>query len=93
MLITYFVIGVLLVWAFGIAKPTRWLYARIFDGCDFCVGVWVFSLLAWPFYVPSTMLMGIPYMPVASEFVCGVAASFAVHIFRIGWAVRFNNDN
>ena len=54
--------------------------------CDFCLGFWVFSLLAWALEIN---LLAPVYIPVLSESMSGLIASFFVHIARIGWTTKF----
>lgn len=59
--------------------------------CDLCLGVYVFTLLAWAYKLDILQLLGLFYVPVLSEILSGMFLSFMVYIFRIGWNERFSN--
>ena len=90
-LVAFAVLGRLLTWVL----QTNGLTARLWKlhpiltelgECDFCLGCWLFTALAFPFGIN---LLAPVYVPVASEFVSGVATAFVVHLARIGWTARF----
>lgn len=90
-LIAYLVAGRVLVWALGwtpLLDPLR-KYKKVQEllECDFCLGFWVYSLLAF-FFKPR--IVKEVKTPVVREFITGLLVSFAVHVFRVGWEVRFN---
>ena len=59
--------------------------------CDLCLGVWVFTFLAWMMKVDLLSLLGFPkYVPFVSELVTGSVTSFTVHLLRLGWNSRFD---
>ncbi len=64
------------------------LHAKLIElrDCDFCLGFWVFGLLAWALGIN---LIAPVYIPVLSEALSGLLASFAVHVFRLGWEMKF----
>ena len=89
-LIAFFLLGGFLVWVVSVTRPLTWLW-QMFDGCDFCFGVWVFFWLSlWWHSLTLTMLSDFYYLPFVSELVFSVVASFIVHIFRMGWRSRFH---
>jgi hypothetical protein len=85
------VLGGLLVWTLQTSGPTRRIwklhsFLSELGGCDFCLGCWVFSLLAWPLGVNVVAPI---YVPVLSEVVTGITFSFVAHLTKIGWKVRW----
>lgn len=58
--------------------------------CDFCLGVWVFSFMA--FFVKIDLLteFGFFYVPFVSEVVTGMFTSLFVHLVRLGWHTKFD---
>lgn len=72
----------------GLIRPIFSLHSKLVElrDCDFCLGFWVFSLLAWAFGIN---LLDPVYIPGLSEVLSGLAASFAVHLIRIGWESQF----
>jgi hypothetical protein len=84
-------VGGLLVWTLQTSGPTRRIwqlhpFLGEFGGCDFCMGCWVYALLAWPLAV--NVLTPV-YVPVVSEVVTGIVFSFVAHLTKIGWKVRW----
>jgi hypothetical protein len=72
----------------GLTRSIFDRYAKLKElvDCDFCLGFWIFSLLAWAFGIN---LLAPVYIPVLSEAASGLIASFFVHIARIGWTTKF----
>jgi len=60
--------------------------------CDLCSGVWLYGLLSFFMGVSLLTLLGLSYIPVASELITGGVVSFIVHIFSIGWRDKFSPD-
>jgi hypothetical protein len=86
-LIAYAVVGRLLIWVWQTSGPTTriWkLHPFLTEQaeCDFCVGCWVYIALAFVF---QQNFLAPVYVPVLSEFVTGLIASFVAHIASIGW--------
>ena len=84
-------LGRLTIWAIqinGLTRPIISRYAKLQElvDCDFCLGFWVFSLLAWALGIN---LLTPVYIPVFSEAATGLIASFFVHMARIGWTTKF----
>ena len=84
-------LGRLLVWVTQTSGPTRrfWRlhpFLAELGACDFCVGCWVFSLLAWPLRVN---LLAPVYVPVLSEVLTGIAFSFVSHLVSQGWRAKW----
>jgi hypothetical protein len=86
MIVAYLLLGRLITWAVSIAKPTQRLWV-LFEGCDFCLGVWVYFVLT-PWFEPR-FLDPVPYVPVVYELATSLLASFVMHVLRIGWQVKF----
>lgn len=87
----FLLVGRLLIWLAQIAGALRWFWklhpilGELRD-CDLCLGVWVYLFLAcvWP------MDFGLfRYTPILSQLVVGAISSFAMHLLRLGWNVRF----
>jgi hypothetical protein len=57
-------------------------------GCDFCLGVWIYSILSLLFSLDA---FGgyIIYIPIINNIVTGIFTSFVVWIFCDGWKARF----
>lgn len=56
-------------------------------GCDLCLGVWVYSILAYLLQVNFFQELG--YTPIIFECITGGFASFVMHIFSLGWNTKF----
>ena len=88
----YFAIGRLVIWLLQIAGPLEKLWQlhpklRELRECDLCLGFWVYTALALWFrfnWLPDVM-----YIPVLSEALTGGAASFIMHLIRLGWSAKF----
>lgn len=57
--------------------------------CDFCLGFWVFSILAYALHIDFIKESFCVYIPVLNEALTGLIASFMVHVFSIGWQTKF----
>jgi hypothetical protein len=84
-------LGRLAIYALQVNGLTRKLFSLSatlteLRDCDFCLGFWIFSLLAWALGIN---LLAPVYIPVLSEAASGLIASFFVHIARIGWTTKF----
>ena len=89
--IAFGVLGRLVVWTLqvnGLIAPIFNLHPKLQEmrQCDFCLGFWVFSLLAWAF---TRNLLDPIYVPILSESLTGLVASFVAHLARIGWESKF----
>ena len=85
------VLGRLLVWTLQTSGPTRRLWKlnellTEFGDCDFCMGCWVYSLMAWGFGIN---LIDPLYIPAFSEIATGIAFSFIAHLAALGWKSRW----
>lgn len=56
-------------------------------GCDLCLGVWVYFLLAW--FLNVNVLYEYVYVPVLSWIITGIITSFLVWLIMTGIATRF----
>ena len=88
------VLGRLLVWVFQTSGPTKriWkLHSLLaeFGECDFCLGCWIYALLAWLF---SINLLEPIYVPALSEIITGIAFSFISHLAAMGWKARWGYE-
>ncbi len=94
LVVAYLLLGRLFTWTLQVASPIRYftdrtkLTTELFE-CDFCLGVWVF----W--FVSSWMEVDFIYeLPPVFEpfnyFVTALISSFIVHVFRIGWEIKFH---
>ena len=85
------VLGRLVIWALqtsGLLSPIwerHWILTELRE-CDYCLGVWIFAGLA---AILRVNLLEPDYFPVVSETITGIAASFAVHLARVGWNTKF----
>jgi len=53
--------------------------------CNLCLGVWVYS-----FWVASFQMYPVnDYVPIATEFAFGAAASFIMYLLELGWKTQF----
>jgi hypothetical protein len=50
--------------------------------CDLCLGVWVYTVLAFFF---KANIYDVFYFPVISELLTGITTSFIMHVFSVGW--------
>lgn len=57
--------------------------------CDFCSGVWGYTILSYFMQLDLLQPLGFSYVPLLSELVTGVVISFVMHIFIMGWKTRF----
>lgn len=88
--LAYLVLGRLIVWTAQTSGPTRKLWALTpfleeLGACDFCLGCWIFPVLAWLFGVNLTGF----YIPVVTEAITGIATAFGMHLVRLGWQAKF----
>jgi hypothetical protein len=91
-LIDYIVVGRILIWALQntplLDGARRHPKVQELLNCDFCLGVWVFSILAiW--FKPGIIPKKLPWSVQCAA--TGLVVSFATHLARIGWEVRFGN--
>lgn len=90
-LVGMLVLGRVIIWTAQTSTPTKWLWTKHavlteLGDCDFCLGFWVYFVLAT---VLRVNLLDPIYFPFVSEFTTAVAVSFAVHLARIGWTMKF----
>jgi hypothetical protein len=57
--------------------------------CDFCAGVWSYSILSYVMQLSLLEDFGFSYFPFVSELVTGVFVSFLVHLLVLGWKTKF----
>jgi len=93
-IVTMAVLGRLLVWVLQTSGPTKRLWKlhpllTELGECDFCMGVWVYVLLAFPFRVN---LMSPIYFPFLSEIITGVAFAFVSHLASLGWRQKWGYE-
>lgn len=90
-LIIFFAVGRLLVWTLQTSGPTRKIWERSkflteLASCDFCMGCWIFPFLVVIFDIN---FMSPIYVPIFTEIVTGIAASWITHIARIGFMNQY----
>uniref|UniRef100_A0A6H1ZAU1 DUF1360 domain-containing protein n=1 Tax=viral metagenome TaxID=1070528 RepID=A0A6H1ZAU1_9ZZZZ len=80
--------GRLTIYALQKFPPVRniWFLFELVS-CDFCLGVWVYSVLSG--LMRWVLFQDMYYVPIISEILTGISISFLVHIFAIGWQSRF----
>jgi hypothetical protein len=93
---TYCVVGRILIYIIQKAslsylpliKSDKWkgFLTQLF-GCDLCLGVWIYTLLAW--FLNVNVLYEYVYVPVISEIITGMITSFLVWLVRNGWSSQF----
>jgi len=93
--IVFGVLGRLAIWTLqvnGLVGPIFNLHPKLRElrECDFCLGFWVFGLLAWAL---GRNLLEPTYIPVLSEALTGLVASFLAHLARLGWESKFGTVN
>lgn len=54
--------------------------------CDFCLGVWVYSVL---FFLTGTWFENVSFIPILSPLLIGTFASFLMHLISLGWRTKF----
>lgn len=91
-LVGMLVLGRLVIWTAQTSGPTVKLWTlhptlTALGECDFCLGFWVYLALA--VVIPIEQMWEPLYFPVISEVVTALAASFGVHLARIGWTMKF----
>ena len=72
---------------FPLARDIKGRFFAELISCDFCLGVWVYSVLSG--LTRWVLFKDMFYVPVCSEILSGIVISFLVHIFAIGWQSRF----
>lgn len=85
------VLGRLTTWAVQTSGPTKRLWSlnpflAELGECDFCIGFWVYLALG---PIMGVNFLEPDYFPFVSEVVTAIAASFGVHLARIGWTMKF----
>lgn len=85
-------IGTLIIWTIQQFPLThylssKWVLLEKLFNCRFCLGVWVFWILAILF--DMNLLDGTFYVPIFSHLVTGVCMSFIMYLIGMGWNARF----
>ena len=93
-IITLAVVGRLLVWVLQTSGPTKKIwklhpFLTELGECDFCLGCWVFSAMA---YIFGFNLLDPIYVPVLSEVVTGILVSLISHLAALGWKQRWGYE-
>jgi hypothetical protein len=90
--IAFVVVGRILIWALQttplLDRVRRVPKLQELLDCDFCLGFWVFSILAL-LYRPRVLSNEAPTG--VQCVLTGLVTSFATHVARIGWEVRFRD--
>lgn len=58
-------------------------------GCDFCSGVYAFTILSFFLNVDLLEVTGFGKIPLVGVIVTGIIVSWAVHIFSLGWKAKY----
>lgn len=90
-LIVLLALGRLVIWTIqtnGLTRPIFRVHPKLEElrECDFCLGFWVMTPLAWLFGVD---LLSPLHIPILGEILTGLGLSFALHIGRLGWQEKF----
>jgi hypothetical protein len=88
--IFYAVVGKLFIYTlqkFPLLRDVKNKFIRELVDCNFCLGVWVFSVLAWLFHV--VLFRDYIYCPVLSQIATGVITSILVYLIGLGWDEQF----
>ncbi len=90
-LIAFAVVGRLLIWLWMTSGPTTriWKHSAFLTEmaeCDFCTGCWVYAALAFLFH---QNWIDPVYVPIVSELVTGILASFVAHLASLGWRTKW----
>jgi len=91
MIINYFiyaVVGGVSIFFLRKFPITDKIVLKIFNGCNLCLGVWVYSALAFVFRM--NILQEYFYMNILSELITGAVTSLLVHLVTIGWKSEFS---
>lgn len=78
--------GKLFIFAFQKFPLVRDVKSKFFSelfGCQFCLGVWVFSILSGLLQV--VLFKDVMYFPVVSEIFTGVCTSFLLFLLTLGF--------
>ena len=93
--IVYLAAGKLAIFFFQSFPLPEKLEAHWFIGklhrCDMCSGFYIFSILALLMQIDLLSDLGFWYIPVASEIITGMSASFFVHLLSLGWKEKFSS--
>jgi hypothetical protein len=65
----------------------EWKFLQELFSCDLCLGVWVYTVLAFFF---RANIYDMFYIPVISEILTGITTSFIMHVFSVGWKALFS---
>lgn len=68
---------------FPLTRKVKNEFFRELFGCQFCLGVWIFSVLSWLLHV--VLFKDVVYFPVVSEIFTGVFTSFLMNMITIGF--------
>ena len=88
--VIYAVIGKLFIYTlqkFPLVRDIKNKFVHELIECDYCLGVWVFSILSYLFHL--VLFREYIYFPIISELATGVITSFLVHLINIGWREKF----
>lgn len=68
-------------------KKSDW-FVKLHD-CDFCSGVWAYSILSLFLGVDLLSVITYTYVPYVSQIVTGIVVSWLIHIFSLGWKAKY----
>ena len=70
-------------------EKIQWI--ALLHGCSLCMGMWIYSGLAYFMKIDMLTEFHFWYVPVISELVTGAFTTFVVWIFEAGYRERFLN--
>ena len=89
--IIFLLLGRVIIYAWQqFPLPTTHRTLEKLHQCDFCGGVWIYSILAFCAGLSLLEVLGFKYVPVVSEIATGIATSFVMSVFVAGWKEKFN---
>jgi hypothetical protein len=57
--------------------------------CDFCSGIWVYSVLSFFMGMDLLELTGFGYIPIIGAGVTGILVSWLMHLLTLGWKAKY----
>jgi hypothetical protein len=96
----YLAIGKLLIWLIQMFLPLHWFiasqkniyfreYLEKLFGCDLCLGVWVYFVLALIFNLNIFFLDYNIVVKIITMFLTSIISAFIMHLITLGWNDKF----